>query len=295
MIVLRLKRWLWLPALLAAIFFAPSTMWGQQPPAPLERLAVDIWLDFDRPQALLLFTGDIAANVPRPATIVLPAPATAEINAVAEMDSRNDLFDIPYQIVGEQAIFEIGENGVGFRLEYYIPYQSDGNQRTFSMVWEAPSDVAQFAYRAQQPPAASPLRIDPAPVSTTQESFGLDYYNLPAISLATGETASISIAYEATGVELTSDSLFAANSSSPLIEEPVEEGRNWELIIAGILTAAIGAAGVWLWLNRRQPERVLKPKRAPTAAKKRARFCRHCGNGVSAGDKYCRQCGKPIT
>ena len=306
------KWWRWLPALPILLFILSSSSYAQQPPAPLERVSFDIWPDFDRPAVLVLITAELDASASRPATVVLPLPANATVHAVARMDVAGGLFDMGYEQEDEQISFTL-ESDLGFRLEYYQPYEADGIARSVDISWQALSDVNRFAFRIQQPAGATPLQIIPPPASTSVETFGLTYHNLPALSLLTGQMAELSFSYELPDGVLSNDLLGQGNvDAPPAVVEPVETNQlrptKWTWVIAGILAVWVGAFGSYYFLKRRQPQKRKPPSRQPTAKKdvstqakksvaiqpKVVEFCHQCGAKIVAGDKFCRQCGERL-
>ena len=93
---------------------------------------IELWPDFDRASVLVLLTGALPSDAPLPATVTLPIPEDAEINAVARMDNLGGLFtDIDFDDTQPGQI-TLNLTEPVFRIEYYIPYRSDGEQRDYS-------------------------------------------------------------------------------------------------------------------------------------------------------------------
>jgi len=55
----------------------------------IDSLLIDLWPDYDRTSALVLLTGALPANTKLPATVTLPFPEKAQLNAVARIDSSD--------------------------------------------------------------------------------------------------------------------------------------------------------------------------------------------------------------
>ncbi|HEX6387566.1 MAG TPA: hypothetical protein VF177_23100, partial [Anaerolineae bacterium] len=109
--------------ILAAPF--PSVASAQSETTAIESLAVEFWPDYDRPAVLVLLTGTLPADTPLPATVTLPLPQEADLNAVARISDDNVMIDdIEYTTGADQLTFTTPDRR--FRIEYYLPYTADG-------------------------------------------------------------------------------------------------------------------------------------------------------------------------
>jgi hypothetical protein len=127
----------------------------------IDSLVVEFWPDYDRASVLVLLTGILPANTKLPASVALPFPETAQLNAVARIDNSDGKMkdDIFYSHAPGEIIFIIPD--FRFRLEYYFPYAANNNQRTFDFTWVADLSVDRFQLRVQQPASASSLNTEP--------------------------------------------------------------------------------------------------------------------------------------
>ena len=80
-----------LAALLIMGLLQAKNLSAQQPATVLEFLEVELWPDFDQPALLVLLSGALPADAPLPATITIPLPEAATINAVARIDAQGAL------------------------------------------------------------------------------------------------------------------------------------------------------------------------------------------------------------
>jgi len=55
----------------------------------IDSLTVELWPDYDRASVLVLLTGALPADTTLPATVTLPIPETAQLHAVARIDSSD--------------------------------------------------------------------------------------------------------------------------------------------------------------------------------------------------------------
>ena len=121
----------------------------------IDALVVDLWPDYDRTSVLVLLTGTLSADTKLPATVILPLPETAQLNAIARIDSsdgimKDDIFSSP---TPDGIRFTTPD--LRFRVEYYLPYAVNNNRRTFNFAWLADVSVNRFELRVQQPISAS--------------------------------------------------------------------------------------------------------------------------------------------
>ena len=81
--------------LILIMLMLPSTGHTQDKVTAIDSLAVEIWPDYDRASVLVLLTGTLLADAKLPASITLPIPAAAQLNAVARLDvSDGEMKDI---------------------------------------------------------------------------------------------------------------------------------------------------------------------------------------------------------
>jgi hypothetical protein len=67
----------------------PATGYAQGRATAIDTLIVDLWPDYDRASVLVLLTGTLSADTKLPATVIFPVPVTAQLNAVARIDSSD--------------------------------------------------------------------------------------------------------------------------------------------------------------------------------------------------------------
>jgi hypothetical protein len=287
--------------------------YAQSTTSALETLDIELWPDFDQPSVLVLLTGTLPAAAELPATITIPVPEEATINAAARIDAAGDFYTIEYDDSTPGQITMQVPDPI-FRLEYYAPYSADGNQRSFSFDWQFDFDVEELSASVQQPSRASVINVSPDPASVNSGQYGLSYHLLPSRPVPSGTDFSIEADYELARPELSATVIDAEQPNTVSSLEPdtsssiiPDSGFNWLLVlaIAGVVLAA--AAAVWLVAsNNRSKRRVVKPR--PVRRSKRgraqalgrgkttggAKFCHECGEPAGVGDKYCRNCGTTL-
>ena len=294
---------------------APQHVLAQAPVTALERLDVDIWPDYDDPSILVIMSATLPADTPLPATVVVPLPDDASLNAVARVSSDNQLMaDVDYDesVPGQLSLTTPDPR---FRVEYYAPYEADGNERNFTFDWRSEMTVFELLVSVQQPLLANGVSLIPAAAGVSTRQDGLQYHDLPAQSIPEGDSFTLEGSYTLTRPGLTVD-LLQREQPGQSIPTPVAAGGsaagaaafNWPVLLAAMgAVLAIGAVA-WFFLRGRRPsKRVAKPRpvRAPKArpgsskatsapASRKAKFCHECGQPASPGDRFCSNCGTAL-
>ena len=175
------KFWL-LPLLLITLLAMPSAAKAQGIVTVLQTLRVEIWPDYDQPAALFLLTGSLPIGTPLPATVTIPLPDRADLNAVARITADSVLIDdIPFSQNNGELTFTTPD--LGFRVEYYLPFEATGDAtRQFRFGWQSPVEILQLVVDVQQPRAATSFTLDPPAVNVTaNETDGLTYHTIPVM------------------------------------------------------------------------------------------------------------------
>ena len=261
----------------------------------IDSLTIELWPDYDRASVLVLLTGALPADTTLPATVTLPIPETAHLNAVARIDSsdgkmKDDLSSSPVP------------NGISFitpdlrfRLEYYLPYAVNNNQRTFSFSWLASISVNKFKLKIQRPLFASQFTTEPASINVYSGEDGLTYYTFPEKAIPAGQSFSVRVGYAMSADQLSAERLAQPGKAvqKPGLPSTARTGTdvNWALlaVVAGGLIIVMIL--VWKIAIRRAESK--RPISHNTTAQKESysRFCSNCDNPVDEDDKFCSKCG----
>lgn len=251
----------------------------------VDRLSVEIWPDYDEANVLVLLTGELSSDTPLPATLTVPLPANARLNAVARITSDGFMSDdIPYTETADAVTLTTPESS--FRVEYYHPYRADGQQRDFTFTWTADFAINQISLSIQQPLSADTLTTNPTSTAiTTSQADGLSYHVLPIQAVPAGQTYTATITYH-----MTSPLLTATRLQNQAGEVDTAVTPNWAFYLAAAGTALIGIAMFWQVYNNRQKARRPVQRRPAT----KSSFCHNCGQRRHQGDQFCRQCGTTL-
>ncbi len=291
---------------LALLLFTPSLALAQTDTPTVDQMTIEIWPDFDQPAVLVLITGFFAEGTPNPTEVTLPLPNGADIHVVATFTEDNVLTDqgVEYTTGNNEVTFSTP--GTGFRLEYYVPYETLGNQHSFNYTWLADIPTNDLTLMVQEPFAATKLTTNPTAVNVT-ENNGLTYHSWPSQPVPAGTPFSVDVTYTMSSPQLTADS---QNSEDTAVANPESappsaasstsflDNINWPLVLAGVGLLLIIAAVVWQIANSRSnKKRPAKPKPQTASAQSKkaaAKYCHECGQPLQSGDKFCRECGTAV-
>jgi hypothetical protein len=207
--------------------------------------------------------------------------------------------DTDYEITGDSLTLITPDPR--FRVEFYAPYETAGDQHSFNYAWNAGLDVEEMIAEIQQPLNAGRLTTQP-PAATvgTGPNDGLTYHALPAQALPAGTPFEMSFSYDMSNPALTVGEP-APSSAGPSPAVPQSESStalttdNWPLIGAGVVILLLVIAVTWLLATRSNGKRRKSSKPRKPTPKERAsaqpKFCYNCGTQSASGDQFCRSCG----
>ena len=307
-----MKRLLILALLLASL---AGNVQAQEEPT-LEGLEIALWPEYDRPDVLVIYRGQLAADAPLPASIEVSVPArVGQPTAMAYVDEAGQRFNQQYttRVEGDQLVvaFELGTPA--FQLEYYdaLPADTEG-KRTYTFAYTADYDAVALNLEFQEPPTAQGFVLAPPADTVIVGSDGLSYHLLQAGPVTTGDTREWTFSYVKDNAELTATGLVQPEASMPTAAPATTGGGGdstvWIFLVAFVVLIAVGGTGYWLG-HRTQPA-----SRAAQAAPKRlkrrgsgrgerasgppaatdVRFCHRCGAELRSDSTFCHQCGTSV-
>jgi hypothetical protein len=276
----------------------PSTGHTQGKVTAIDSLVIEFWPDYDRASVLVLSTGTLPANTKLPASVTLPFPETAQLNAVARIDSSDGKMkdDIFFSLAPGEIAFIIPD--LRFRLEYYLPYAVNNNQRTFNFTWLADLSVNRLQLRVQQPTSASSLATEPAAMNVSRGEDGFTYYAFPVQSVPAGQSLSVNVDYTMTTAQLSVESLAPSKTR---VQEPglpstskADAGINWPIVAVVVSSIILVIVFVWLTTTRRPGVNRPITHHAKAKRKSPSKFCPNCGNPTGKDDRFCSKCGSAL-
>ena len=272
---------------------------AQNPVSVIDALDIEIWPDYDRASVLILLTGTLPADAQLPASVTLPLPEGAQINAVARIDSKDGSMkdDIFSSNKPPDALTFVTPDP-RFRVEYYLPYTANDNQRSFDYTWLGAVSVNNLRLRVQRPLSASKLVTEPATENIARSGDGFDYHTFPARAVPAGQPFTLHVNYQMNTAQLSALQPPLSNAGTQTAESAAAPGTNsgfnWALmaIIAGGLL--IFGALIWQVASRRPAADIQKSADSQVKKKSRAKFCRNCGAAIDSGDRFCTGCGSEL-
>ena len=276
----------------------PATGHTQGKVTVIDSLVIELWPDYDRASVLVLLTGTLPDNTRLPATVTLPFPKTAQLNAVARIDSSDGI--MKDDIISSPAPGELTfiTPDLRFRLEYYLPYAVNNNRRTFNFAWLADVSVNRFQLRVQQPISASSLATEPATINVLRGEDGFTYYAFPEQAVPAGQPLLVRVDYTMTTAQLSVESLAPPNTR---VQEPglpsttnTDAGINWPIVavvVGGIIMVIVF---FWQIATRRAASNRSVTQDAKAQKQSHVKFCRNCGNQMDKDDRFCSKCGKAL-
>jgi hypothetical protein len=295
-------KYRYLLPLIILLLAVPLAM-AQEPSSTLDSLYVAFWPDYDDPSVLVLMTGTLPADASLPAEVTIPIPPQAEVNAVARIGEEG-MADTEYQV--EDDMLTLITPDPRFRVEYYAPYEEDGDSHAFDFAWNADFDIQEFIAEIQQPANATSLTTQPAAaIVDTNPSDGLTYHALPSRALPAGTPFEMSIRYEMADPGLTAGaSAQTAPGTAPSTETTTDtsSSNEWLLVMAGVAILGLVIAVTWLVATRNSGKgktgrsgKSSKPRKpSPKERSAKAKFCHSCGTQSEKGDIFCRNCGSEL-
>lgn len=267
----------------------------------LAALMVEIWPEYDRPETLVIYRGQLADSTPLPATVTFDLPAHVEqMFAVAVLSETGELITHPYQFEAGRLTFTL--TGRNFQFEYYDPavVTKEGVQRTLKFSARTGYPIAALQVEVQQPLHVASMEFQPAPDQAAagadqQTHYFFNYRDVPA-----GPMIDLAGAYAKPDDSLViqPDAPVATATTAPA--NAGRQGLGYGLIGLGV-AILLGVGG--FWFGRRQsapataghrPHRATESKAASSAQPAvDSRFCYRCGTPYKPEALFCHKCGAP--
>ena len=272
---------------------------AQNPVSVIDALDIEIWPDYDRASVLVLLTGTLPGDTRLPASVTLPLPEVARLNAVARIDSKDGkMKDDIFSSSDPPGALTFTTPDLRFRVEYYLPYTANERRRSFDFTWLAAVSVTKFQPRVQRPSSASTFSTKPASVKVVRGDDGFEYHTFPVQSVTAGQSFSLGVVYTMTSAQLSAARQPPPDTGTQVPVVPATPGTSsgfsWALValIAGGLL--ILGALIWQLASRRSSPGIRQPVNSRAEKLSRAKFCRDCGETIDEGDRFCRGCGSKV-
>lgn len=325
-----MKRIFYVPAVLLAVLAVLSTTVLAQNSLRLNSLRVQIWPEFDRPETLIIYQGELASTVQLPAVVALTLPGhIEEMNAVAVVDESGRLVNVPAETIsltqiGDVTLLTFQADSPRFQVEYYDPavLSRQDSQRTLTFDLTVPYPAETMTVELQEPFQAEEFSLTPAETDFFVGQDGLTYHIIEVSAAEAGQTVAVQATYHRQIDTLSAEARLApAGDELDIPTEPVVTSDGFSLfdgsiagyvlIVAGVMLL-VGTGVYWWWSSRRAAEEPVrrrpasgKPRRksaskrqaasAPAPKKQPAgapaAYCHQCGAALRPGANFCHQCG----
>lgn len=260
----------------------------------LGNLQIEIWPEFDRPSALVILRGELAADIALPAAVSLRiAAASGGPTAVAASTGPGAaLFNLQHARKNADDYITVSFEATQrlFHVEFYEPLTTVKPERIYTYVWPGDFEADKLSVIIQEPANALNLSVQPYLDGITTDQKGLRYRSAELGALAAGKQLPIKISYTKTDSRTSEQILQPKAADLSPVPAPRSTGKSlrwWALVfaIAAALVIAAWAAYLWWWRQR---------AKASATRPGGAGFCSKCGAHSGSGDRFCSKCGAPL-
>lgn len=319
---------------LLAIFllvFSQHSVQAQSSTVSLNVLMVELWLEYDQPEVLVIYRGQLSPNIALPATVTFPIPAYVdEMHAVA-IEDGGELFNVNPDTIelarqDDNQVLSFQVNSPGFQFEYYDPeiLSRQDQLRRLDYTFTAAHPIATLVLEVQEPAQAQDFLMTPEPERSFVAQNTLPHHTVRRNDLAPGETVTLTASYSRPTDAMSVGSVPPGPPDEPLdiaviSGTPISQNLNIGYILLGAgLLLLLGTGGYWWWSKRSaaalqarsrdaaeaSPGRLRKKKNGQparravavqsprsAAASEPGGYCYRCGTALRPDAEFCHACG----
>jgi len=255
----------------------------------LESMQIEVWPEFDRPAALVILRGALAADAKLPADVKLRiAASSGGPSAMAySAAAGGNLLNLEHERTDAKDFitlrFKVPERF--FHVEFYDPLAIGTPERSYTYVWPGDLGVNRLSVVVQEPASASDFSVQPKLDATATGQDGLRYHSAELGARAAGKPQPIRVSYKKTDARTSAEIL---QPKAPGLTPAPAAGSGDEVtkgvlvfILAVSLLVGIGMAVLW-WRGR---------AKTSGAQASGAGACTKCGTPRAPDDRFCSKCG----
>jgi hypothetical protein len=268
----------------------------------LANLEIEIWPEYDRPAALVLLKGELAA-AGQAITLRLPVSSGGPSAVAQSSTADGKLLDLPYERIDAKDFItlRIQPPDRFFHVEYYDKLNTSKAQREYRYLWSGDLAVDRLGVHVQQPAAATGIAITPTFTENIPGNDTLIYWTKDMGAVPAGKTLPVTIRYSKSDARTSKELLGPVNSApadAPAVPSIADTPPASDVAVPGTfdprtdwipaaIFALLGALGagfmLWRW------------RRGSVKAATGVGFCVKCGNPLRADDRYCAKCGAAVS
>jgi len=304
----------------------PLSSLAQGDSLELPELQVEIWPEFDRPDALVIYRAELDPTTPVPAQVTFPLPANIQAMHAVAYRQNGSLFEIKGEAVqltqqDDATLLTFSAPTRSIQFEYYDStiLSKQGQERQLAFSFVAPGNVASGSVQIQQPLEATNFTMAPAASSSFTDNSGFTYNRIEVAGLAPNDVFQLTATYQRStdtpsvqlsGPAVSEHAVDIVISDEVSLDDPPALG--YILVGTGALLL-LGAGGYWWWSNktanggssgrrrpakrgkagkkRASPPETAAPAQTDTATGQTVGFCYKCGTPLRADSNFCHNCG----
>ena len=210
----KLLRKTWIVLFLMALLLLPYAVVQAQSALKLNNLLVEVWPEYDRPEVLVIYRGELDPTTPLPASLTFRLPGYIENMFAVAYEENNGLVDVSSDTIqlrpdGSEMLLTFTTPSLRIQFEYYDPVilTKQGQTRQLNFNFVAPYETTLTTFEVQEPFGAQNFSLTPPADSTFVGAEGLRYNNIEVTGLTPGDTFAFAATYQRSTDDLSVDSI----------------------------------------------------------------------------------------
>jgi hypothetical protein len=310
------------------LLWAQPVVTAQSPPGYLKNLQVELWPEYDRPETLIIYRGELESTTALPVPVTLRLPGYLEDFHVVATEQNGVLVEVERESIewrkeDDTRLLTFSTSAPGIHVEYYDPQilTKQGQQRQLRFDFVSPYAVETATFQIQEPVQTEAFSMTPPPTSSFTGNDGLKYNVVEIAGLAGGEVFSLSASYNRSTDELSAGRLQSGTAEhapdlSTTTETPPADNLMLGYVLIGVGVVLLLSVGAYWWWSTRMkpaiaqsrprarrspahPRRQHKPGPGKTTgqpqtsapAELSSNFCYRCGTPLRDDSNFCHICG----